>query len=64
MRDHRPPVARAIALDDVLDGVERLTNRGIADGVNVDLQPEIVDAARGVGEGVTFPHLHAVVVQR
>ena len=43
VRDHRAPVARPVALDGVLDGVERLAHRGVADRVDVDLQPELVD---------------------
>ena len=43
VRDHRPPVARAVAGDDVLDRVQRLAHRGVADGVDVDLEPELVD---------------------
>ena len=47
--------------DDVLDGVEGLAHRGVADGVDVDLQPEVVDPPRGLGQRLALPHLHAVV---
>ena len=55
----RPPTARArspagglgaIADDGVLDRVERLTNSGIADGVDVNLQSEFVDPPCRLGE--------------
>ena len=46
VRDHRPPVARPVGADGMLDRVQRLARGRIADRVDVDLEPEFVDTAR------------------
>ena len=58
--DHGPAVPRPVGLDRVFDGVERLADRGVADGVDVDLKAELVDLLGGLGQAVALPDLHAV----
>ena len=58
-RRSRGPLAR----DDVLDRVQRLTRRGVADRVDVDLRSPSSSTACAAARQVV-PHLHAVVVQR
>jgi hypothetical protein len=64
VRDHRAAVAGPVGLDRVLDGVERLPHCCIADGMDVDLQSEFIDAAGGLGQAVALPHLHADLIPR
>ena len=64
MRDHRSPVARPVAPRHILDRIQGLAHRRVADRVNVDLQTQIVDPACRLGQRVALPVPHPVVVQR
>ncbi len=62
--DHRPAVARAVVPHHIFDRIQRLTHRRIADRVDVDLQAQVVDPTRGLGQRVALPVALPVVVQR
>ena len=51
VRDLRPGIARPVGPPGDLDGVERLAHGAIADGVDVDLEPERIEPGDGRGEG-------------
>ena len=61
--DHRPTITVSVALDHVLDRVEGLAHRGIADRMNVDLKSEIVHPTGGLSQRVALPVPHTVAVQ-
>ena len=64
VRDHRPAIAWTVLRDNVFDRIECLPHRGVADGVDVDLQAEFVDAAGRLGQRLALPVAHAQVLPR
>ncbi len=64
VRDHRPPVARPVGGDDMLDRVQRLASGRIADRVDVDLKPEFVDGACRVGKVAPTPACRGCAASR
>ena len=60
--DYRPTVTIGIVLHRVFDRVERLADRGVTDGVDVNLQSQLIDAAGCLGKRVAFPSPHTVAV--
>ena len=51
VRDLRPGVARPVGPPRDLDGVERLAHGAVADGMDVDLEPERIEPRDGRPEG-------------
>ncbi len=64
VRDHRAPVAPAVACGSVLDGVERHAHAGITDGVDVDLEAVGVERAHRFLQAVCRPVGQAAGVRR
>ena len=61
--DDRPTVATGIVGYRVLDRVERLPDRGVTDGVDVDLKTQLIDAAGRFGQRIALPGPQTVTVQ-
>src|SRR5699024_11316423 len=64
VRDDGATVPWPVVGDSGSVGSERLSGRGVADGMDVDLETGGVDGSNRLGQRLTLPDAQAAIVQR